>query len=322
MNAIEPRNVSLDLLRILACIGVIIIHTAGSFIYHGLVSPGSSEYIMCMIMDALMRWSVPIFVMLSGYFMLRPEKQLPLRKLYGWNILHLVLAQVFWTCFYALILHWRWYPWGGQDNHFWYIGMCIGLYISMPVLRMIAADVKLLSYSCWIWLFIRCYCFVGRFVSVPIVFTDFVFTDYVGYCLWGYYISQVKMKSLHKQIVYALGIVGVLANVIVPLVSSVSITAYETPNVILTSIALFLCVIEHPICLSNVVGKWITQISKLTLGIYMVHMFVLIELFSRMYRYIQQPVVLTVLCVGAVFAISSGIIWTIKKIPYVGKWVV
>ena len=317
----DNRELTFDVLRILACFGVITIHTAGSFIYHGLVSLGSSDYVMCVIMGALVRWSVPIFVMLTGYFMLRPEKQLPLRKLYGWNVPHLVVAQVFWTCFYAVTLHWQWYPWGGQDSHFWYIGMCIGLYISMPALRMIAADAKLLSYSCWVWLLIRFYYFVGRFVTVPIVFTDFVFTDYVGYCLWGYYISQVNMKSLHKQIVYALGIVGVLTNIIVPLVSPVSITAYETPNVILTSIALFLFVIEHPLRFSSTVSKWIAQISRLTLGIYMVHMFVLVELFSRLYRFVQQPVLLTVLCVSLVFAGSAVMIWIIKKIPFVGKWV-
>ena len=104
--------------------------------------------------------------------------------------------------------------------------------------------------------------------------------------------------------------------------SSTSITAYETPNVICTSIALFLFVIEHPIRISSELSIWITKLSKATLGIYMVHMFVLIELFSRMYKYIQQPVLLTILCVGIVFVISLGIIVVIKRIPFVGKWVV
>lgn len=316
------RDLSLDILRIIACVGVITIHTAGSFIYHGMVTHGSPEYVMCVIMGAFVRWSVPVFAMLTGFFLLRPDKQLPIRKLYEWNVLHLVASQVFWTCFYALTLHWRWYPFGGQDSHFWYIGMCIGLYISMPVLRIIAADVKVLSYSCWIWLFIRCYLFVGRFVNLPIVFTDFVFTDYMGYCLWGYYITQIHLKSWHRKLIYAFGIAGVLANIIVPFVSSVSVAAYETPNVICTSIALFLYVIEHPLHISPRIGNWITQLSKATLGVYMVHMFVLIELFSRMYRFIQQPILLTVLCVGAVFVISCGIVWVLKKIPFVGKWVV
>lgn len=318
----ESRNVSLDILRILACLGVITIHTAGSPIYHGLVTVGSVEYNMCVVMSALVRWSVPIFVMLTGFFFLKPEKELPIRKLFGWNVLHLIVSQVFWTCFYALILHWRWYPFGSQDSHFWYIGMCIGLYISMPVLRLIAANAKILSYSCWIWLFIRCYFFIGRFVDLPIVFTDFVYTDYVGYCLWGYYISLIRLKPWCRRVVYALGVVGVLTNIIVPILSSVSVSGYETPNVVCTSVALFLYFLNHPLHLFNNVGKLMFQISKLTLGIYMVHIFVLTELFSRIYRFIQQPILLTVICVGVAFIISFGIVWVIKKIPFVGKWVV
>ena len=318
----ESRNISLDLLRVLACFGVITVHTSGSPVHHGLVEVGSVEFGMCVVMDALVRWSVPIFVMLTGFFFLKPEKELTMKKLYGWNILHLVASQAFWTCFYALTLHWRWYPFGGQDSHFWYIGMCIGLYISMPVLRVIATNVRILFYSCWIWLIIRCYFFVGRFIDLPLIFTDFVFTDYVGYCLWGYYISIIQFKSWHKKLVYLFGVVGLLINIFVPFVSSTSVTAYETPSVICISVAVFLFAIEHPFQLSEGSAKLITNLSRATLGIYMVHMFVLIEFFSRMYRFIQHPILLIVLCVGTVFVISYGIVWIIKKIPFVGKWVV
>lgn len=322
INNIGSRNVTLDVLRILACVGVIVVHTAGAPIVHGWVKAGSNEYKMCVVMDAFVRWCVPIFVMLTGFFLLNPQKGLPLKKLYGKNILHIIISLVFWTLFYAVTLHWRWYPFGGQDSHFWYIGMCIGLYISMPVLRMIAANNKLLSYSCWLWLFIRCYYFVGRFVELPFIFTDFVYTDYVGYCLWGWYISQVELKSWHKRLVYMLGFTGLVANIVVPLVSSVSITAYETPPVICTSVALFLFFIEHPINLSDRVNKVIFDLSKSTFGIYMVHIFVLTELHSRVYRFIQQPILLTVVIVGAAFVISYGIVWIIRRIPFVGKWVV
>ena len=68
------RNVSLDILRILACIAVITIHTAGSIDYHGLAEPGSFDWIFGETLDALSRWSVPIFAMLTGVFFLNPKK--------------------------------------------------------------------------------------------------------------------------------------------------------------------------------------------------------------------------------------------------------
>mgnify|MGYP002623876469 CR=1 FL=1 len=228
MTQITERNISCDLLRIAACIGVITIHTAGSPIFHNMVEHGSLWWAECVIIDAFVRWAVPVFVLLTGFFFLNPQKQLPLKKLYGKNILRLVICQIFWTLFYAITLHWHFYPFGDQSSHFWYIGMCIGLYISMPVLRMIAANEKLLAYSCWIWLFIRCYYFIGKFVEVPLVFTDFVFTDYVGYCLWGYYLKTLDFKRWQLNLVYVLGILGLLTNIIVPLVSSVKVHSFPT----------------------------------------------------------------------------------------------
>ena len=201
--------------------------------------------------------------------------------------------------------------------------MCIGLYISMPVLRLMAFNKRLLLYSCWIWLLIRCYFFIGRFVELPIVITDFVFTDFVGYCLFGWYISQVELKIWHTRLVYLLGIVGVGVgvNIVVSLVSSVSVTAYETPSVICTSIAVFLFFLKHPVNLSDRLKKVIFDLSKSTFGIYMVHIFVLTEIHSRVYRFVEQPVLLTMLTVGATFVISYGMIWIIRRIPFVGKWV-
>ena len=67
------RNYSLDILRILACIGVMVVHTAGGPIIHGWVKPGGWEYAMCVIMDALVRWAVQVFVMLTGFFYWIPK---------------------------------------------------------------------------------------------------------------------------------------------------------------------------------------------------------------------------------------------------------
>ena len=58
MIFMNDRNYSLYFLRILACLAVIMIHTAGSPIYHNMVEQGSLWYNECLVMDALSRWSV------------------------------------------------------------------------------------------------------------------------------------------------------------------------------------------------------------------------------------------------------------------------
>lgn len=323
---VSRRNQSMDVLRVLACLGVVIIHESSSVIAMGYVEPGSVGWMFCKVIEGVFKWSVPIFVMITGFFFLKPEKDLPLKKLYGKNILHLVLTLIFWTWFYAVILHCLYtcyYPFGGQTNNFWYIGMCIGLYISMPVLRSIAADDKLLAYSCWIWLFIRFYDYIGRFVDVPIVFTDYVFTGYVGYCLWGYYLSRIKLNRKQTLAIYIVGLLSLFMTIIMPLVTNGRIGFdFEAPGPILISIALFLFVIKHPIQLSLKKNRIVEHLSSMTLGIYMVHTFVVIETFTRLHRFIPNVYLLFIASIIVTVVSSYFIILIIKQIPVLKKWVV
>lgn len=314
------RNISLDILRVLACLGVITIHTAGSPIYHGLVEDGSLWWYECKLIDALVRWSVPVFVMLTGYFMLNPNKELTIENLFKKRVSRLVVALIFWTLFYALTLHWQFYPFGNQNSHFWYMGMCIGLYISMPVLRLVAQNEKVLAYACWIWLFIRIYYFLGNFVELPVVFTDYVFTDFVGYCLWGYYLSILKLPRKVEYGLYGIGLLSIVMTGVMMSLCDIGST-YESPNVILTALPVFYFALRHPVK-EHKWTKAITECSKVSLGIYMVHMFVLIEVFFRMHRFIHNPLILIPLCVMAVFVIGGGISLIISKLRIIGKWLV
>jgi len=202
------RNISLDLLRILACLGVIVIHTAGSPICHNMVEQGTLWYNECLIMGAFVRWSVPVFAMLTGFFLLDSRKELPIKKLLTKYVLRIAVALVVWSAFYAITLHKPLLPFGSQEGHFWYLGMVIGLYLSLPILRMIAANKGLLSYFCWTWLFFMCYRFAGNFCTLPFGLDNVVFVDYAGYALWGAYCKELLPK-VNKLIVAAIAGGGV-----------------------------------------------------------------------------------------------------------------
>lgn len=325
-DAKKKRNGSMDLLRIFACIGVIVVHAGSSGIAMGFAERRSAEGAFCGALDLLFKWSVPIFVMITGFFFLKPEKELPLKKLYGKHILRLVLSLVFWTWFYAITLHCRYtcfYPFGGQENNFWYIGMCIGLYISMPVLRIVAANKKVLAYSCWTWLFFDIYLYIEHFLTVPIVITDHVFVGYIGVCLWGYYLSRIELNRRRTNTVYLVGLLSLIATVVLPLVTDGKVGfSLESPGPILTSIALFLFVIKHPVQLSPKLEKVVTQISGMTFGIYMVHTFVVIETFSRIYRFIPNIYLSIPVSIIVTLVLSYIIILVIKQIPILKKWVI
>lgn len=327
MEKVIHRNQSMDVLRILACLGVISNHVSGSCFAQNYVAKGTCGELFCSILNVCFNsWPVPIFVMITGFFFLKPEKDLPLRKLYGKNILRLVISLVFWTWFYAITLHCRYthyYPFGGQTNNFWYIGMCIGLYISMPVLRSIASNTKLLAYSCWIWLFLQFYLYIGYYVEVPIIITDFVFVGYIGVCLWGYYLSRVQLSQKQTWVVYILGMLSLILRILLPSITNGKVRFYmESPDSILMSIAIFLFVIKHPIQLSPKKERIVTHVSGMTFGIYMVHTFVVVETFTRLHRFFPNVYVLVPLAILVTIVSSYIIILIIKQIPYLKKWVV
>jgi surface polysaccharide O-acyltransferase-like enzyme len=317
------RNPTMDVLRILACMGVVFAHSGAMCFTIGVVEKGTAAWEVCRIVKAVALWSVPLFTMLTGFFFLNPEKELPLKKLYGRKTLRLVIALVFWTLFNAMTVHSQFYPFGGIETNFWYVGMCIGLYISMPVLRRIAGNGKLLSYSCWIWFFIRCYYYIGKYVDVPIVITDYVFTEFVGYCLWGYYLGQLALDKKRATLVYLLGLVAVLAIVILPLLTKEKVSfGYADPAPMLATFAIFLFFIRHPLNVSEKANKVLAHFSKASFGIYMAHSFVVIETYSRLYRFFPNPYVLVPVAFIVIFGLSYFITLVIKQIPVLKDWIV
>ena len=317
------RNPTMDALRIIACMGVILAHAGAMCFTIDVVEKGTLAWSVCRIVKSVALWSVPLFAMLTGFFFLNPEKELPLKKLYGRNTLRLVIALVFWTLFNALTVHSQFYPFGGVETNFWYVGMCIGLYISMPVLRRIAANEKLLSYSCWIWVFIRCYYYVGKYVDVPIVITDYVFVEFVGYCLWGYYIGNLTLGKKQARLVYLFGLVAVLLTVALPLLTNEKVSfGYADPAPMLATFAIFLFFIRHPLNVSEKANKVLAHFSKATFGIYMAHSFVVIETFSRLYHFFPNPYVLVPVAFIVIFGLSYFITLVIKQIPVLKDWIV
>ena len=321
----KDRNASLDILRIVACLAVIMIHTAGSPLGHHMVEEGTLWYNECLVLAAISRWAVPVFAMITGYFMLDSNRELSIKKLFAKYILRLVIALVFWSIFYTLTLYGPLYPFGVQEAHFWYVGMCIGLYLSMPIMRLIAQHKNILTFFCWTWLGIMLYQFLGHFVTLPVTIDRSIYAEFVGYCMWAYYLKSIALKKSVREIMYVVGMLGLIVSGIMSVltqnVDSVWV-GYGAPNVIATAMAVFIAGSHHEIHVSQPIQRIITEISQCTFGIYMVHMWVLVQIFFRAHRFVQEPLMLCFLCVFMVFAIGGGISLIIRRIPVVGKYVV
>ena len=143
----KSRAYYLDILRVAACLAVVMIHVSG---YHWTRADVSSvDWQVYNCFDSVSRWAVPVFVMISGSLFLSRDK--PLRAILRDNVMRLVLAYVAWGICYAIAdgacepAQFVWTVLMGH-YHMWYIPRLIGLYLLTPLLRPIARDRQLARY--------------------------------------------------------------------------------------------------------------------------------------------------------------------------------
>ncbi len=98
LNTPAGRTVYFDHLRVFATFAVIILHISSSRNWYT-ADVNGSEWQVLNFYDSLSRWSVPVFLMISGSLFL--NREIPLKKMYSKYILRLAVAFVFWAVIYA-----------------------------------------------------------------------------------------------------------------------------------------------------------------------------------------------------------------------------
>lgn len=289
----NQRVFYLDLLRIAATFAVVFVHVSshGFFKYPMF----TANWYVSTVGDGLVRWCVPIFVMISGALFLRPEREVSYREILQKRIPRLLLAYVFWALLYVL------YGFVQTDFadftvkrlvrrcivapriHLWFLPMLAGVYLLVPVLRRIAADKKLLRYVLLVW--------AGYILVVSVglsdVFLRLQFSNifavnsvvgYAGYFLLGYYLSVQDFSKSQRRWIYLLGLCGLLVTVFGTLWIS---GRMEQPDetflkelnlhVIATSAALFVAAKQlEPRC-GEALRRFGRFVGSDLFGIYLVH---------------------------------------------------
>ena len=131
-----------DLLRIVAAFAVVFLHVAAGRI--STINAGHPEWWGVVVYRTLPAFAVPVFFMLSGMFLLDPEREIGTRKIVR-ACRRFLVAFAFWSAFYSLAFppH-RLYL--GQflkgPVHLWFLPALASCYLAAPALRSIARDRK------------------------------------------------------------------------------------------------------------------------------------------------------------------------------------
>lgn len=351
----NERLIYPDVLKIVSILGVIIIHTVAE--YWGYIPMHSKSWVAMMIADSLSRFAAPVFIMVSGMFMLSPEKDRGLKYLYSKKILRIATAFLFWSAVYTLfhclsviILKKA----ASQlsitetvkdfvigEEHLWFMYMIIGLYIVTPLLRKLVDNKSTIEYFLAIWFV---FCIIKNCVKLFPVIGDFgyevldyfkisVALEYSGYYVLGYYLHNYPPKKMIRILTYVLSVLSVAAIAFMTVYSSFKTSKlvsdyfeYLLPITVFPSAAVFMLV--QNICKSanpsQKCRKYIFTLSKISFGVYLSHPLVMtfVKKISVTYFPSLPAFVLCAIMFALALTVSSVASYIMNKIPIINKYIV
>lgn len=337
------RTIYFDYLRVSATIAVIVLHVAAQNWY--VTDVNGFEWQVFNFFNGVVRWSVPVFVMISGALFL--SREIPQRKIWSKYVLRMIISFIVWSAVYVLFCE------GGitaliqGHYHMWFILMIVGLYICIPFIKPIVENENKLKYYLAL-------AFVFAF-AIPETVTlanDFgnelfikgvnavkgavgdvdvhLVLGYASYFVLGYYLNGVDLSKKQRMTVYLLGGGGFALTVALALTAALKAQqpcgnyyGNFTVNVLLESVGIFVW-FKYRKYSRNKWNALIEQLSKYCFGAYLVHALVIEQLndmfgLNTLSFHAAGAVILVTVIV---FVISFSISALLNHIPFISKYIV
>ena len=345
----RSRHFGLDLLRMIACYMVIQIHT-GEFFYiasDGKVIPGDNAYWVGWY-NSLFRSCVPLFVMITGYFLFPVGNT---KTFFSKRFARVLIPFVVWCILYALrgwalgqtdmetaLINIAHIPvnYGTEVGHLWFVYMLIGIYLFAPVISpwIETASKQNMMLYLGLWAFA---------LSVP--YTHLVFPSILGEAFWngtplfyyfngflGYALLAAFIRRFYMQkekwnislgvllivVGYAITAGGFLHRLSTETyVMKLELTwGFETINVAMMAAGLFLVFKNAGDRVStSAAGRIVSDISLKSYGIYLAHIMLLNAWFPLISPHIASAAVAIPLIAFVTFVSTYLLIKLLSYLP-------
>lgn len=348
MEEKRERKVHLDLLRILAAFSVVMLHSSAQYWYD--LDVYSSEWVVANTYDALFRFGVPVFVMLSGSIFLGANYKIEVKRIYQHNIFKIAVLYTVWSCAYGLFDCAKF----GFENlamkdilremlygryHLWFLPMLVGIYALLPILKswLEHAGKKNIQYILLLFFVLQICRETIRALTVTEelhYILDLIKVEvacgYIGYFIWGYYIVHIGIGPKLRKVIYAMCIPAMVLSVIVSnaltrRAGTAVAAVYDSFSLFtfITSTAIFIFINDKGAKMipGTKVANVIKELSYSTLGVYVMHLG-LMELFQM--QGIDTMVIPNIIgiplhalmCFGICLLLSS----VLRRIPVIGRF--
>lgn len=356
MVQIKKRLLYPDLLKTIAIFGVILIHVSASFMY-SLTEENKNSFITAMVLNFLFLWSVPVFIMISGMFLLKnSDENIPtfIKK----RVSKVLIPFVSWCLLYYIYTgYFNLHPLSLNKEtllgfvkdvlthkiffHLWFVYMIIIMYVFTPILRKIVHKFRVMKGL----LLVGTLFFLIPLTNLVSFLTNSDFRTwtltinfipysryilFIGYFVLGYYLSKITLTIKQKQLVYVFGLIGF----IIVTFGTYSLTKnnggilvtdlayYLHPPVLLISIAIFVFFKDH---FNNESNTFFNKLGDYSFQVYLMHMLILnliIILFRDTYFFkeLSQHTFIYIITITSVTYVTSNLIaFIISKIPILNK---
>jgi surface polysaccharide O-acyltransferase-like enzyme len=340
-------NHNINLLKIIACFAVIVLHTSAEYVFE--VEYGTLNSMVLNFGHGITRFAVTCFFLISGSLYLDKSYRIKDKKKFFLRIGHYVFLYFFYAVFYSgcailfskqlernlikdvfmIFEHALFNP----KYHLWYLPAYIGVLFAIPILKRFIGDGKdgdekyIIKYALLFMLINMVFTSLDVFqigilnnaVEILQPFLINTFAKWIGVCLLGYYINN-HFNEKYK-VIYLFGILLFVVSLIASYFYYGRIETGFYDNLRFQT-TLYSCIVfdfvvkRCKLSFSERTFNRIDYLSGLTLGIYLIHPF-LLNIFDVVgFNSIMCNSSIAILIVAiTTFIISAIIVAIVKKIP-------
>ena len=326
----KVRNINLDLLKVLACVGVVLLHTTmGGF-------KDTGSWNLLTYLYYLGTYSIPLFFMVNGYLLLGKREITS----------HYILQKVKWIL--ITVSSWNIIVWlfkrdftvnpikkivgsliqKGSFFQFWFFGALILIYLCLPILSKFLNSKRRYLYILAVLIVIGfivelANIFFQRPLQTHVMQTFRLWTWFFYYILGGY-IAQFNVDNLKYRFKNWMKIVSMLLVLISPIIlfflakntyhNLFAEYFYDILFVKFTSLGIFLMVLT--LSLNENGSKWIVSLSNQTMGVFVIHTYVM-KIWEKLIAFSFTGAYLWF----AIFTLSISfiVIGILMRIPYLNR---
>ncbi|CZD74327.1 TPA: acyltransferase [Streptococcus pneumoniae] len=319
------KDINLDLLKVIACVGVVLLHTEmGGFKETG--SWNFSTYLYY-----LGTYSIPLFFIVNGYLLLG-KKEITYSYILQ-KVKYILITVLSWT--FIVWLFKRDFSVNpikkligslvqkGYFFQFWFFGALILIYICLPVLKQFLNSKRSYLYFLSVLLVIGLIFELTNIVlQMPI--QTFRLWTWLFYYILGGFISQFDKNTIKNGFKRWMKVIAVLLLLVSPFIlffiakttyhNFFAEYFYDILLVKVVSVGIFLTIFS--IVLNENSNKWIIFLSNQTMGIFIIHTYIM-KVWEKLFgfNFIGSYLLFAIFTLS----VSFIIVGMLMKIPYFNR---